>query len=141
VIVDCKAIYYGNQDSVHVIAIVASDAGVSLHGQLDTGSVNLVYNDKVIETVVFGSEHYVVDPSNPTALGDFRVFFYHLQVQRELMARVTATLTNGQTATAMRPVGQEKDPDDPTNFTNPMLAGRNPISWAKQEQVDYRRES
>ena len=125
---------------MHVIAIVASDSGISLHGQLAEGSVSLVYNDRVIETVPFSSDHYVVDPSNPEGLGDFRVFFYHLQVQRELMARVTATLTNGQTATALRPVGQEKDPDDPTSFTNPVLAGRSPVEWARQETVDYRRE-
>lgn len=139
-VADCKAVYHGDQDSIQIIAIIASEAGQSLNAQIKSARVDLIYNDHTIDTIEFTSEHYIIPSDDINGLGDYRLFFFHLPVRHELEVAIDVELINGQKSHTLRPVGREKDPDEGADFSNPMLAGRDPLDWKLIERIDYRRE-
>lgn len=138
-ILDTKASYRGDQDAVQAIVVLADENGNSLHDDIATARVELRYHEGVVATQSFTSEAYIYPTAGGGDLGEFRLCFFHFPLQRELEVAVMVTLTTGEDLHVVRPVLLEREPDSTVNFSNPLLDNRVPVTWPKQQGIDYER--
>jgi hypothetical protein len=110
----------------------------SLHTAIKEAKVELVYHDNVVGTAPILEEHYI-PPEEGEAVGDFRPFFIHFPLQKELKVKFSVELLDGRTAEALRSVNKQRDPDHEVHLENPAIRGRPKLNWPYTDTLDYNR--
>jgi hypothetical protein len=140
-ILDVKADYRGDQDSVQAIVVLADSVdGRSLHDRLVSAHCDLLYYGHVVASQEFTAEAYIYPTDLSSGdLGEFRISFLHPPLRRELEVLVEATLGSGDEVRVIRPVEAKRDPDTAVDLTNPLLDSKQPLTYPKLAGVDYDR--
>lgn len=126
-ILESKAQYDGANDIVHIVSWILRDDSTPATSMLTSGSVQLLQGNETEFTMDFDRRDVMLIPQDDGVtfqdIGQFYCFVMHPAQQRNLSARVTATLSDGSTATVMMPVEYNRENQRAATL-NPALSGR-----------------
>lgn len=126
-ILESKAQYDGANDIVHVVSWILLDDSTPATPALSSGTVQLLQGNETEFTLDFDRRDVMLIPQDDgvtfTDIGQFYCFVMHPAQQRNLTARVTATLADGSTATVVMPVEYNRENQRAATL-NPMISGR-----------------
>lgn len=142
-ILETKARYFGNTDSLQVAILLQEDDYTSAAGKLTEGTVEIMHINAVMFTEQFLPEHKVMTFGGDTNYdvatdeGSFYFFVHHPPVQQNMYARVTVTLSDDRTASQKVPIDAQLTS---TDWQNPELPGRETIEYDRDPDFPYREQ-